>query len=418
MAITPLKPSTLLSASLAVLVLLPLLAVGLLFVGFNAERARFAEYATAATQLQAVQDAEVDFSLARRASQSYLRNGDAPDRVAAAELIDRARAKLAAARKVSVGDPANRALDELDGHLARYATMLERIFDLAARRRLLRDQRLPLLAEQIDAELAAYNARWQRAGLGGLATALVRARAAVADPSAAFGPDDLAQAVSRPLALAATAEIAEPEAGAAVRRLELRFVAFDTAWRQLREVNGAIATTVSGDVAGIGQEATKRFEAITDTLTPRQTALFGASRQAERDSNLAIAIIAAATLAFAAVGAFAAWRLFGEQARRANAEHAKRKALEAAFAQLEAAARSARARAAPTAIVEPLAAPSEPAIEPQDIAPEIVAVAAIAAPEPPRAVAPAAAGAAEPSNDELIKMLLNSLPQTPSAKAS
>jgi|GEM_PF-5557010 len=426
MALLPVKPAMLVPASLALLVLLPLLAVGLLLVGFNDERARFGDYAAAANQLQAVQDAEVDFALARRAGQSYLRTGDAADRSAASELIARARVKLAAARKISVGDATNRALDELDGHLARDAATAESIFDLAARRRLLRDQRLPLLAELIDAELAAYTARWQRAGLGMLATAVLQARAAVADPTAAFGPDDLAQLVARPLALAATAEIAEPEAGTAVRRLELRFAAFETAWRQLREVSGAIATAMSGDRGDIGHETTLRFESVADALTRRQTALFGASKLAESNSNRSIAIVGTATLIFAAIGAFAAWRVFGEQSRRAAKEKAKRKALEAAFAQLEAAARTARARAAPPAnaepIPQPVAAQDMPTIElapeiPAEIAPEIAPVASIAAPAPVPAP-PVPAAAADPGNDELIKMLLNSLPPTQSAKAS
>jgi len=104
------KSTYLLWGCLAALVFLPLLTVGLLYLGILSERERFSAFSSVATQLQAIQDAEVDFSLARRASQAYLRIGDPVDREAMRSLIERSRQKVAASRSPDGNEPTDAML--------------------------------------------------------------------------------------------------------------------------------------------------------------------------------------------------------------------------------------------------------------------------------------------------------------------
>lgn len=425
------KSTYLLWGCLAALVLLPLLTVGLLYLGILSERERFAAYSSVATQLQGLQDAEVDLSLARRSTQAYLRIGDPVDRESARSLIERSRQKIAAARSSGGNDPTDRMLNELDAQMARYDQISQTVFELVARRRTLSDQRLRTLASQIDGDLAEYASRWQRSGLNGIAAPFALARAAIADPRlrSSYSPDDLSAAVARPLALAATVEISEPEAAAVVRRVETRLASFVAAWRELVEIDAQIARVTDSDVLAIGQTISSRFEALTDAATARQASLFQASQRASASDDMLVSIVAAATLLAAAAGAFAALRLFTQQAARIRNERAKRKALESALAQLEAAARNgAFAARVPDASVPGAVAMPEPevAAEPPTMAPAMAREAPpAAAPAPQQAPAPApetaaarAAPKAEPTNDDLIKMLLASLPATPARNAN
>jgi len=308
MPIAAFKSTYLLWGCLATLVLLPLLTAGLLYLGILSERERFAAYSTVAAQLQAIQDAEVDFSLARRSAQAYLRIDDPVDREAARGLIDSSRRKIAAAQSPGGNEPNDRMLSALDAQLARYAQVSQTLFESVAKRRTLADQRLRSLAAQIDGDLAEYTTRWQRGGLNAIATSLALARAAIADPRlrSSYRPDDLAAAVARPLALAATVELVEPEAAAVVRRAEARLAAFVAGWRELVEIDAQIARLTDTDVLAIGQTISSRFEALADASTARQSSLYQASQRASTSDDLLVSIVAAATLLAAAAGAFAA----------------------------------------------------------------------------------------------------------------
>ncbi|MCA3263963.1 MAG: hypothetical protein ING44_18620 [Telmatospirillum sp.] len=424
------KSTYLLWGCLAALVFLPLLTVGLLYLGILSERERFAAYSSVATQLQAIQDAEVDFSLARRASQAYLRIGDPVDREAMRSLIEGSRQKIAAARSTGGNEPNDAMLTALDAQLARYDQISQSMFDLVGRRRVLVDQRLRTLANQIDGDLAEYASRWQRGGLNAVAASLANARAAIADPRlrATYRPEDLAAAVARPLALAATVEIAEPDAAAIVRRVEARLAAFVAGWRELIEVGAQIASLADNDVLAIGQTISSRFEALADASTARQASLYQASQRASAGDDMLVSIVAAATLLAAVAGAFAASRLFAQQAARMRNERARRKALETVLSQLEAAAKSGAfaARAPETAPIA--AAMPEPEPEATAEVPMTAPAMALAVPQPaeptpqpaaaPEAVAARAAPKGDPTNDDLIKMLLASLPATPARNAN
>ncbi len=429
------KSIYLLWSCLAALVFLPLLTVGLLYLGILSERERFSAFSSVATQLQAIQDAEVDFSLARRASQAYLRIGDPVDREAMRSLIESSRQKVAAARSPGGNEPTDAKLAELDAQLARYDQISQSMFDLVGRRRILVDQRLRTLASQIDSDLAEYAARWQRGGLNAVAASLALARAAIADPRlrTTYRPDDLAAAVTRPLALAATVEIAEPEAAAVVRRVEARLAAFVAGWRELIEVGAQIARLAETDILAIGQTISSRFEALADASTARQASLYQASKRASASDDMLVSIVAAATLLAAVAGAFAASRLFTQQAARMRSERARRKALETVLSQLEAAAKSGAfaARALETAAPDAAAsAPAMPAPVATAEAPTTASATALAAPQPaeptpqaapapvPETAAARTASKDEPSNDDLIKMLLASLPSTPARNAN
>jgi hypothetical protein len=436
MPIAASKSTYLLWGCLAALVLLPLLTVGLLYLGILSERERFAGFSSVATQLQGIQDAEVDFSLARRASQAYLRIGDPVDREASRSLIESSRQKIATVRSTGGNAPADLMLNAIDAQLVRYDQASQAIFDLVTKRRILADQRLRNLANQIDSDLAEYANRWQRSGLNALAAPLALARAAIADPRlrSSYRPDDLAAAVARPLALAATVEIAEPEAAAIVRRLEARLATFVAGWREMVEINAQIANLTDSDVLTIGQTISSRFEALADASTARQASIHQASRRASAGDDMLVSIVAAATLLAAAAGAFAALRLFAQQATRIRNERAKRKALETVLAQLEAAVRSgAFGMRQPPTLSEIAATIPEPqdAIEPPAVATAIAletsqtlapvpqaAVQTSQANPAPEPVAARTAAKDEPTNDDLIKMLLASLPATPARNAN
>jgi hypothetical protein len=429
MPIAASKSTYFLWGCLAALVLLPLLTVGLLYLGILSERERFSAFSSVATQLQGIQDAEVDFSLARRASQAYLRIGDPVDREAARGLIESSRQKIAAVRSPGGNEPTDAMLTALDAQLARYDQSSQAMFDLVSKRRVLSDQRLRNLASQIDSDIAEYTTRWQRSGLNAIVAPLALARAAIADPRtrSSFRPDDLAAAVARPLGLAATAEISEPEAAAIVRRAEARLAAFVAGWRELVEINTQIASLTDSDVLVIGQSISSRFEALADASTARQGSIYQASQRASAGDDMLVSIVAAATLLAAGAGAFAASRLFAQQASRIRKERAKRKALETVLAQLEAAVRGgALGVREPHETTAGAAAMPEPEIAAEPMATSIgiagdmpQAAAAVPQPAPAPETAAARTGAkAEPSNDDLIKMLLASLPATPARNAN
>jgi len=431
MPIAASKATYLLWGCLATLVLLPLMTAGLLYLGILSERERFAAYSTVAAQLQGIQDAEVDFSLARRSVQAYLRIGDPVDREAARGLIDSSRRKIAAVQSPGGNEPTDRLLSALDAQLARYAEVSQTLFEAVAKRRTLADQRLRSLAAQIDGDLAEYTTRWQRGGLNAIATSLALARAAIADPRlrSSYRPDDLAAAVARPLALAATVELVEPEAAAVVRRAETRLAAFVAGWRELVEIDAQIARLTDTDVLAIGQTISSRFEALADASTARQSSLYQASQRASTSDDLLVSIVAAATLLAAAAGAFAASRIFTQQAARIRNERTKRKALEAALALLEAAARSgALGGRAPQTGTTGVAATPELRIVAE---PTMAMASALEKLETPpedglplqpnttqEAAAARATAKAEASNDQLIQMLIASLPATPARNAN
>ncbi len=429
MPIAASKSTYFLWGSLAAVVLLPLLTVGLLYLGILSERERFSAFSSVATQLQGIQDAEVDFSLARRASQAYLRIGDPVDREATRGMIESSRQKIAAVRSPGGNEPTDGKLAALDAQLARYDQASQAMFDLVSKRRILADQRLRNLASQIDSDIAEYTTRWQRSGLNAIVAPLALARAAIAEPRArpSFRPDDLAAAVARPLALAATAEIAEPEAAAIVRRTETRLAAFVAGWRELVEINAQIANLTDSDVLAIGQAISSRFEALADASTARQNSIYQASRRASAGDDVLVSVVAAATLLAAGAGALAASRLFAQQALRIRNERAKRKALETVLAQLEAAVRSGTlgGRILQDATV-PASAMPEPEIGAESTAMAMAIaddVPKTAEPLPQQDAAPETAAArtdpkAEPTNDDLIKMLLASLPATPARNAN
>jgi len=431
MPIAAFKSTYLLWGCFAALVLLPLLTVGLLYLGILSERERFAACSSVATQLQGIQDAEADFSLARRASQAYLRIGDPVDREASRSLIETSRQKLAAVQSPGGNDPTDRMLAALDAQLARYDQASQVMFELVSKRRTLADQRLRNIAGQIDSDLAEYTTRWQRSGLNAIAGPLALARAAIADRQLRSGyrPDDLAAAVARPFALAATAEIAEPEAAAIVRRIEARLANFIAGWREMIEINAQIANLTDSDILAIGQTISSRFEALADAGTARQASIYQASHRASASDDILVSIVAAATLLAAGAGAFAALRLFAQQTLRIRNERAKRKALENVLAQLEAAVRSgALGEGTPQSTTRATAAMPEPKPEPENAAePSAMALAndmpQVVEPVPQKDAAPEAAAArtgptAEPTNDDLIKMLLASLPATPARNAN
>ncbi|MFM7346133.1 MAG: hypothetical protein ACKO1J_12285 [Tagaea sp.] len=390
-------PTRLLGACLAGLVALPLLAAGAFYAGLREERARLDAYAAAAKLYQGLQDAEVDFSLARRAGQAFLRTGAADERADLDALVARARGKVARLAGTAA-DPGGRArLRELDARLSDYAAFAARTFDAAGARRETAAE-LRRLGERIEADLALYATRFERGGLGGVAADVARARVAIAGADAeSFGPDALAAAVAMPLGLALVAETGAPEALAIVRRIEGGIGRFLTRWRDLARLGPEDAAPL----AVTGREITSLFEAGTDALAARLLALEadGRANAARADTLLAAAVAAALILGTAT--AAAAWRVFAAQRARAAKEKRRRRALEEALARLDAALRARQAAGTlevKLRLPEPPQAPPAPA-------------------EPPRAPAPPApratpAPAAEPEADALIKMLMESLAPT------
>lgn len=412
---TSLKPGYLIGACLSVMVVLPVVSVASLYAGQTAERARFAAYADSATILQILQDAEVDFALARRSSQAFLRSFDPAERTAVAELIATSRKKIADARAARPTPAVAADIGSLDGQFAGYIDASTRLFDLAVRRQQLQTGRLRFLGEQIATEIGEYGTRWRRGGLDGVAAGIARARAAIVDPeSDVFGPADLTADVEQPLALAATAEMAQTEATALVRRIEARVTAFAEAWRELIAVNAAIAELLGSDVVGRGRAISNRFETLTDALQNEQRELFAASQREAAHWDRTIWAVVLATAVAAAGGAGAAWRLFAAQRRRARAERERRIALENALAKLDAALRGARTDdkppvSTPTPVSQAGAAPDVP----KPPAAEVRRPPQAQSPAPAPAPVPAKPAAADPTNDELIAMLMNALPQVP-----
>ncbi|MBI3507795.1 MAG: hypothetical protein HY059_23415 [Proteobacteria bacterium] len=435
------NPNVILSGCLGGLVLLPLVAAATFGAGARAERERFEIYATMAGVLQVLQDAEVDFSLARRSGQAFLRAGAAADRAAVGELSSVARLKIQ-----SIPVPAGEAaiavdLAALDKLLVSYAEQSAQAFELVDQRRQLAERGLRMLGDQIEADLSVYAARWQRVGLVDLAGELARARIAIANPGTegAYGPDELQRAIAQPIGLAATAEIPVPEAAGVVRRIQARLDELIGQWRALIVLDQRIAETFSGQILAPGREVTARLQALTDRLQLRQTAsLTDGKREAARND-----VLMWTTLVFlfglSIAGAFAAWAAFAAQRQRARSEAARRNALETALAQLDAAIRGSRASGegvvlrlppiapAPPPAPEPVAMPRampEPAPEsavpaakdPMPAKPRRTPLKRIASEPSAEPAAAAPVQAAEPSTDALIAMLMQSIAEPESDK--
>lgn len=434
------SPNVVLGWCLVGLVVFPLVAAAVLFSGLRTERARFGGYATTSDILEIVQDAEVDYSLARRAGQSFMRTGQEADRTSAGELVGAARLKLRAIEAGRVDATLFAEVDRLNAQLGRYAEILNELLALVARRREIAERGLRTIGESADGDLTLYASRWNRVGLIELAASLARARVAANVPSAAatFGPDDLARTAGQALDLADTAEIPVPEAAAVVRRIRASINAYLTQWREMTEIDARLAAATTGSVIGPGQEISARFEALGNLLRARQRGSVDDSRSSAiwNDTLALTTIVLVLVLSLGA--ALAAWRAFAVQRGAARSEAARRAALETALAKLDAAIRAMRARNGEVV----LRLPPEPmpvvatAIEPAEPALVVVAPAPEAEPEPAsrptdpltglpkvprrkklsRNVAagapepPAAAPAqAEPSTDALLAMLMQSL---------
>ncbi|MBI1244202.1 MAG: hypothetical protein GC202_04275 [Alphaproteobacteria bacterium] len=339
------KPNFILGLCLAGLVAFPLLAASILFGGLRSERVRFGDFAGAADVLEIVQDAEVDFSLARRAGQSYMRTGVESDRASVGELVETARRKL---RSLDAGrvDAATFAdITRLHTQLGLYANLIGDLLGQAGRRREIAERGLRSLGEAADADFTLYASRWNRVGLIALAGELARARVAVNMPSTAatIGPDDLARAMTSALDLADTAEIPVPEAAAVVRRIRTNLNAFVEMWRQMVAIDERLAAATTAGVFGPAREISEQFEALGEQIRSRQRANQDESRRAAIWNDTIAVATFALVLLLSAGAAFAAWRVFATQRALARAESARRVALEGALAKLDAAIRATRA---------------------------------------------------------------------------
>ncbi len=392
------QPANLLWVCLTGLALFPLIASAIFYLASHAERSRAEEQSRVATLLLNLQDAEVDFSLARRSVQAYLRIDDPAELRAANELLAATRGKVAALH----GEPELRALE---AGVAAYADAAVNALNRAARRRVLAGTELRELGERIDADIALYATRFERSGLAGLAADVAQARVAIAAAATpdAQAPDRLAASMRLPLDLADTAETGVPAARAIVRRIDTTLGQFIERWRELLSLEDANAAAQLGVRGG---DISARFEIFTDRLHAELKTLRGAARDLGARLDLLLALTAAFVLALSAIAARAIWRLFAEQRDRAKKEAKRRKGLEAALAQLDAAIRARRAEGtAEVTLKLPEPPPPPPKVEPAPVP-------AKAADTPPP---PAPAKPSEPDTDELIKMLMMTLGPPPDA---
>ncbi len=390
------QPANLLWLCLTGLALFPLIASGIFYFAGQVERSRAETQSRLATLLLNMQDAEVDFSLARRSVQAYLRIDDPAELRAANELLAATRTKVAAL----LGEPELRALE---AGVAAYADAATGALNRAARRRVLAGTELHELGERIDADIALYATRFERSGLAGLAAAVAQARVAIAAATPdAQAPDRLAASMRLPLDLADTAETSVPAARAIVRRIDATLGQFIARWRELNSLEDANAAAQLGLR---GRDISARFETSTDRLHAELQGLRGAARDLGAKLDLLLALTIAFVVALSAIAARAIWRLFAEQRDRAKKEAKRRKGLEAALAQLDGAIRARRAEGTAEVTLRLPESPPPPA-------PKIEPVAAAAKKtEPPPPAAPA-----EPDTDELIKMLMMTLGPAPDVK--
>lgn len=392
------QPARLLWLCLSGLALFPLIAAAIFYAAGQAERSRAEEQSRVATLLLNIQDAEVDFSLARRSVQAYLRIDDPAELRIANELLSTARGKVAALHR----EPEMRALE---AGVAAYADAATGALNRAARRRVLAGTELRDLGERIDADIALYATRFERSGLAGLAADVAQARVAIAAAAAdSQGPDRLAASMRLPLDLADTAETGVPAARAIVRRIDATLGQFIARWRELLSLEDANAATQLGVR---GRDISALFETSTDRLHAELRRLRGDASDLGSKLNLLLALTVAFVVALSAIAARAIWRLFAEQRDRAKKEAKRRQGLEAALAQLDAAIRARRAEG--TAEVT-LKLPEPPAPPPK-IEPAAAPAKKTEAPPPEAPVK-----AAEPDTDELIKMLMSTLGPAPDAK--
>jgi len=392
------QPANLLWLCLTGLALFPLIAAAIFYFTGQVERSRAEAQSRVATLLLGLQDAEVDFSLARRSVQVYLRIDDPAELRAANELLVATRTKVAALQ----GEPELRALE---AGVVAYADAATGALNRAARRRVLAGIELHELGERIDADIALYATRFERSGLAGLAAEVAQARVAIAAATPeAQAPDRLAASMRLPLDLAETAETSVPAARAIVRRIDAALGRFIEGWRELISLEDANAAAQLGMR---GRDISARFETSTDRLHAELQGLRGAARDLGAKLDLLLALTIAFVVALSAIAARAIWRLFTEQRDRAKKEAKRRKGLEAALAQLDAAIRARRAEGTAEVTLK-LPDPSPPP------APKIEPIAAPA--KKTEAPPPAPVKAAEPDTDELIKMLMMTLGPAPDAK--
>ncbi|MCA0450373.1 MAG: hypothetical protein LCH62_11465 [Proteobacteria bacterium] len=393
------QPANLLWLCLTGLALFPLIASAMFYLASHAERSRAEEQSRVATLLLDLQDAEVDFSLARRSVQAYLRVDDPAELRAANELLAATRGKVAALHGES-------ELRALEADVSAYRESAISALNRAARRRILAGTELRELGEQIDADIALYATRFERSGLAGLAADVAQARVTIAAAAPdAQGPDRLAASMRLPLDLADTAETGAPAARAIVRRIDERLGRFIERWRELLSLEDANAAAQLG---ARSRDISARFAIFTDRQHDELKTLRGAARDLGARLDLLLGLTVGFVVVLSAIAARAIWRLFADQRDRAKKEAKRRKGLEAALAQLDAAISARRAEGTAEITLklpDPLPPPPTPKAEP--------------APTPAtKADAPPAAPAkpSEPDTDELIKMLMSTLNAPPGAK--
>ena len=331
------QPANLLWLCLTGLALFPLIAAGIFYGAGYAERSRAEEQSRVATLLLDLQDAEVDFSLARRSVQAYLRIDDPAELRTANELLTATRGKVATLAAMR-SEPELRALET--GVVA-YTDAAVNALNRAARRRILAGTELRELGERIDADIALYATRFERSGLAGLAADVAQARVAIAAAAPDMqGPDRLAASMRLPLDLADTAETNVPAARAIVRRIDETLRRFVERWREMLSLEDANAANALG---GRGRDVSVSFETFTDRLHIELKNLRSAARDLGTRLDLLLGLTIVFVVVLSAIAARAIWRLFAEQRDRAKKEAKRRKGLEAALAQLDAAIRARRA---------------------------------------------------------------------------
>lgn len=402
------QPVNILVFCLTGLALFPLIAAAMFYVSTQLERDRAESRARVAMILLGVQDAEVDFALARRSVVSYLRADDPEEMKAARAKLESARNKLANL----IATTGDQRIAALHAGVAAYDDLTIAALGRVARRRALADNELRELGARIDADIVLYATRFERGGLAGLAAEMAQARIRIAssaiDPG---GPDQLAATARLPLDLADTAEIAAPAARAIVRRIDANLGRFVAHWR---EMNALYDPSSAARIAAAGPDLTVGFDALTNLLSAQLVDLRGAARDLGARLDMLLGATIAVVAVLAGFAARAIWHVFVEQRDRAARETRRRTELEAALARLDAAIRARRAdgtgavtltlpEAPPPA--PPPSPPSKPAL------PSSPAAAAKTDPAPPEQIKPA-----EPDTDELIKMLMMTLGPTPDAK--
>jgi hypothetical protein len=253
----------------------------------------------------------------------------------------------------------------------------------------------------------------------------------------AQAPDRLAAAMRLPLDLADTAETGVPAARAIVRRIDATLVQFIARWRELLSLEDANAATQLGVR---GRDISALFETSTDRLHAELRRLRGDASDLGARLDLLLGVTIVFVVVLSIIAARAIWRLFTEQRDRAGREAKRRKGLEAALAQLDAAIRARRADGtqevtlrlpdplppppvAPAAVTAPETQAAPPDLPSKEKAKETGPIempkrrpmpkrpARDKDPEPAAAAVPAA----EPDTDELIKMLMTTLGPPPDA---